>query len=558
MRRHENAWNLELERDVAGEQWAGTTGGDEREVAWVVATTHRVDLDVLRHAELLDLQCTKCGLLGRHLELAAEVFHHIASQLGLEGKAATNEAAFGTQPAEQDLGVGRGWQRATTVVTGWARLGSCGLRADAEDATLIDVRNRAAAGANRVDVDHRHHRLVVADLRVEEMAHAHLATSSHTDVGRGAADVEGDDRVVASHLAGPDAADQSGHRTGHQQVDGAPRCRLNGRHAARGLHQLDAVLEARLLHGRGKALEVRRNLGANEGVEGDGREALVLAIERDYLAGDREECLGILLADDLANTLLVRVVEVRVQETDRDRLDASALEEEHLATHGVFVERRDDLAVGRGDALGHDAAMAALDQRTRLPRQVLLEREVERLLVARNVENVAEAFGRDHADLGALVGQRDVGSDRGAMQQVVDLGQLHAGLSAEACDAFDHAASRVVWRRRNLIDGDLAGLLVNEDEIGECTADVDSNALHVNAPLRIAVNKTSSCQQRIQCIHWNANAERFDPACTITSYGGQHRERSSCSTPCDCRSASRRHPPRHAGSGAAADPSVDR
>ena len=207
MRRYENAWNLELERHVAGEQWAGTAGSDQREVAWVVATTHRVDLDVLCHAELLDLQCTECGLLGRHLELAAEVFHHLARQLGLEGKATTNEAAFGTQPAEQDLGVGRGWQRATTVVTGRARLGSCRLWADAENATLIDVGNRAAAGTNRVDVDHRHHRLVVADLRVEQVPHAHLATSSHTNVGRGTTNIEGDDRVVASHLAGPDTAD---------------------------------------------------------------------------------------------------------------------------------------------------------------------------------------------------------------------------------------------------------------------------------------------------------------------------------------------------------------
>ena len=90
-------------------------------------------------------------------------------------------------------------------------------------------------------------------------------------------------------------------------------------------------------------------------------------------------------------------------------------------------------------------------------------------------------------DLGALVGQRDIGGDGRAVQQVVDLGQLDAGLSAEARDAFDDAASRVVWRRRDLVDSDLAGFLVNEDEIGECAADIDSNALHVNAPLRFAV-----------------------------------------------------------------------
>ena len=489
MRRHEDAWNLELERHVAGEQWAGTAGSNEREVAWVVATTHRVDLDVLRHAELLDLQCAECGLLGRHLEFAAEVLHHVASQLGLEGEATTDEAALGAQPAEEDLGVGRGWQGAAAVVTGRAGLGTSRLWADAEDATLIDVRNRAAASTNRVDVDHRHHRLVVADLRIEQVAHAHLAASSHTDVGRGAADVEGDDRVVASHLAGPDATDQTRDGAGHQQVDRAARGRLNGRHAARGLHQLDAVLEARFLHGRSEPLDVRGDLGADEGIEGDGREALIFAIERDHFAGDREEHLGVLLANDLADALLVRVVEVRVQEADSNRLDASALEEEHLASHSVFVERRDDLAVGRSHTLGDDAAVAALDERARLPRQVLLQREVEGLFVACDVENVAKAFGRDHADLSTLVGQRDIGGDGRAVKQVVDLRQLHAGLGAEACDAFDHAASWVVRGRRNLVDGNLAGLLVNEDEVGKCAANVDSNALHVNAPLRFAAKE---------------------------------------------------------------------
>ena len=143
--------------------------------------------------------------------------------------------------------------------------------------------------------------------------------------------------------------------------------------------------------------------------------------------------------------------------------------------------------MGRSHTLGDDAAVAALDERARLPRQVLLQREVEGLFVACDVENVAKAFGRDHADLSTLVGQRDIGGDGRAVKQVVDLRQLHAGLGAEACDAFDHAASWVVRGRRNLVDGNLAGLLVNEDEVGKCAANVDSNALHVNAPLRFAV-----------------------------------------------------------------------
>ena len=126
-----------------------------------------------------------------------------------------------------------------------AQVGARRLRADAEDAALVDVGDRAAARADRVDVDHRHHRLVVADLRVEQVPHAQLAVRGHADVGRRTADVERDDVVVAGHLPAQMPPMRPGHGPGHEQVDRALRRRLDGRHAARGLHELDAAGEAR-------------------------------------------------------------------------------------------------------------------------------------------------------------------------------------------------------------------------------------------------------------------------------------------------------------------------
>ena len=72
MRRHQDPRDFELHRDVAGEERAGTAGGDEREVARVVAAPHAVELDGLHHAELLDLQRAERGLLQRHVERAGE------------------------------------------------------------------------------------------------------------------------------------------------------------------------------------------------------------------------------------------------------------------------------------------------------------------------------------------------------------------------------------------------------------------------------------------------------------------------------------------------------
>ena len=57
------------------------------------------------------------------------------------------------------------------------------------------------------------------------------------------------------------------------------------------------------------------------------------------------------------------------------------------------------VAVG-GDPLRHRQPVAAARERERLPGQVLVVREVERLLVARDVEDVAVALGRDHARRG--------------------------------------------------------------------------------------------------------------------------------------------------------------
>ena len=56
--------------------------------------------------------------------------------------------------------------------------------------------------------------------------------------------------------------------------------------------------------------------------------------------------------------------------------------------------------------------------------------------------------------------------------------ELDAGLLAQPADAVDDAARRVVRRRGDLVDGDPARLLVDEDQVGERAADVDADALH--------------------------------------------------------------------------------
>jgi hypothetical protein len=105
----------------------------------------------------------------------------------------------------------------------------------------------------------------------------------------------------------------------------------------------------------------------------------------------------------------------------------------------------------------------ALDERARLPRQLLLEREVERLLVARDVEDVA------HPSVVIIPTSAPVWVSAMFVATVVPCRRLSTcasddpGLAAELADAFDRRRARVVGRRGDLVDRDPARLLVDED-----------------------------------------------------------------------------------------------
>ena len=171
-----------------------------------------------------------------------------------------------------------------------------------------------------------------------------------------------------------------------------------------------------------------------------------------------------------------------MEQADGDGLDPRVAQLAHAPAHLVFVERDEDVAVRDGHALVDGQPVTALDERPRLPGQFLLKREVVRLLVARDVEDVAEAVRRQHPDLRTRVGEDDVRRHGRPVQEVVHLGERDAGLRAEPADALDHAARGVVRGRRNLVDRDPAGFLVDEDQVGERAADVDPDPLHAGAP----------------------------------------------------------------------------
>ena len=93
-----------------------------------------------------------------------------------------------------------------------------------------------------------------------------------------------------------------------------------------------------------------------------------------------------------------------MQEADRHGFHARGPQLADALAHLVLVERHEHVAVRHRHPLLHRQPVAALDERSRLPGQLLLEREVERLLVTGDVEDVAHALRRDHPDLGSRCG----------------------------------------------------------------------------------------------------------------------------------------------------------
>ena len=108
-------------------------------------------------------------------------------------------AALRVEPPEHQIGVGDGRLGAAAAVADRAGIGAGAFRADLDQAGGIDAGDRAAAGADRVHLDHRHvdrHRIFDLDL----VGDGRLGIADQRDIGRGAAHVVGDE-VVGSRRA---------------------------------------------------------------------------------------------------------------------------------------------------------------------------------------------------------------------------------------------------------------------------------------------------------------------------------------------------------------------
>ena len=183
-------------------------------------------------------------------------------------------------------------------------------------------------------------------------------------------------------------------------------------------------------------------------------------------------------AHDGRGPLLVGRVDPGEQEAHRDRLHPLVTEPAGGAPHRLLVERNEDFAGRRSDALGHREPVPPAHERPVLPRDFLPDRVVLGPLVAADVDDVAVARARDHPGPRAVVGEDRIGRDGGAVEQVPDLGRGEPLPLAEFAHCGLHAERRVFGSRRDLVDADVVRRGIGKDHVGERPADIDPDEFH--------------------------------------------------------------------------------
>ena len=202
----------------------GAAEGEQREAARIDAALDRDDAQRPHHLLVRHPYDPLGGLQLVEAERGREVGDRGPGRLGVERDAA-GQGRVGCEPAEQQVGVGDGGLGAAAPVAGGAGVGAGRARADPQRPARVSPADRAAAGTDRVNVDHRQLDDAAAD--PPRVGPPHLPVLDHADVARGAAHVEAEGVAVAAGAGQQRGADRAAGRAGEDAPGAGPR-RLGG------------------------------------------------------------------------------------------------------------------------------------------------------------------------------------------------------------------------------------------------------------------------------------------------------------------------------------------
>ena len=437
---------------------------EQREIARIVAFLDRHQADGAGQMIAGDGDDRRRRLDGVEPERRADLLDECRLD-GFDRHAAGDARQGGrVELAQHQVGIGHGRFGAAAAVADRAGIGAGTVGSDLQDAGLGDARDRAAAGADRVDVDHRHaNRHAVGDVLLRRQRGLAAADQGHVEAG--AAHVAADQVGMARLLADAGGGERAGRRSRHHGLHGIVGGGLAAHRAAIALHDQKLGGEAGELQLLLQPAEIARHDRLDVAVDRGRRAALELANLAQDVGADRDEGIGPELARDLAGAPFVRRIDVGMQEADDQRLGAAGDQKTDGASHGFLVERRQDVAAGV-EALGHFDTQLARDEGFEAADHAVAEGP----RAAPQFQHVAETDRGDQAADDALALEDRVGADSGAMHQ----GTQRVGGQAAVANAGHHAARLIVGRGGYFRDAEAPLALVNEKEIGESTADIDA------------------------------------------------------------------------------------
>ena len=172
-----------------------------------------------------------------------------------------------------------------------------------------------------------------------------------------------------------------------------------------------------------------------------------------------------------ADELLVGGVGVAVQEADGDRLDALVAQLGDQPGHRLGIRRLVRRSVGVRALVDFEPQVARHERRGQLQKQVV---ELVAML-ARDLVGIAEAARREQCGAGAFALDDGVGDQRGAVDDAVHVGGLGLAALERLAQHLGDGHRRIGRRGQDLADGEVAGRVVDQDQVGEGAADVDAD-----------------------------------------------------------------------------------
>ena len=394
------------------------------------------------------------------------------------------EEVAGVDPAEHDRGIGDGGLRTAAAIADRARIRAGALWPDPEQSARVDPDDRAAARADRLDVDRPDAGDVtdpasakprlgcVRDLPARDQAH----------VERGAPGVA-DDQVGRSgfFLLHPGlrtdvgkGGNRSHRRSGADRVDRTLDDLLGAPGAAERRGDEDVAAQPGFAEVRLQRAQIALHQRLQRRVDCRGGSAAVLADDRVQTVRERERRSRPFALDQLGDAELVGGIDDRPEEADGDCLRPEGAGRRDRRQDATLVERDEDVPLGI-DPLPELERQPARDIRGRI---LVLPKRVELPALAQQ-QHVGEALGREERGAGRLALDdrvrrpgRAVGEDLRTGEQ---LGDRHAERGCELRKALLDALERSLDVRRRLGQQQRA-VLVGDDDIRERPPGVHGDA----------------------------------------------------------------------------------